>query len=85
MERLFMDGQKNENNPNQHFYLKHLGGGRYKIYHKSGKVVCLKDNKNDNNGNPVHLWDDHNSISTEWHFISAEDNKDKINKQMHIR
>lgn len=65
----------NSKNPNQHFYLKHLGNGRYKIYHKSGKVVCLKDNKKDSDGNPVHLWDDHNGLSTEWFFINEETGK----------
>lgn len=53
----------------QKFYLKKLPNGSYKIYHKSGKVLCLKDNKTDNNGNKVHLWDDHNAITTEWYLI----------------
>jgi len=62
---------KSENNSAQQFYLKYLGNGRFKIYHKSGKVVCLKDNKNDNNGNPIHLWNDHSAITTEWYLINA--------------
>lgn len=60
-----------ENNPAQQFYLKYIGNGRFKIYHKSGKVVCLKDNKNDNNGNAIHLWNDHNAITTEWYLINS--------------
>ena len=62
---------KQKNNPAQQFYLKHLGNGRFKIYHKSGKVVCLKDNKHDNNGNAIHLWNDHNAITTEWYLINS--------------
>ncbi len=64
-----------ENNHAQQFYFKHLGNGRYKIYHRSGKVVCLKDNKNTNNGNRVHLWDDHNAITTEWYLIDSSTGK----------
>ena len=67
--------ETNRKNPNQHFYLKHLGNGRYKIYHKSGKVVCLKENKNDHDGNKVHIWDDHDGRSTEWYFINEETGK----------
>ncbi len=52
----------------QKFYLKKLPNGSYKIYHKSGKVVCLQNNKTDNNGNKIHLWDDHNAITTEWYL-----------------
>lgn len=53
----------------QKFYLKKLPNGSYKIYHKSDKVVCLQNNKTDNNGNKIHLWDDHNAITTEWYLI----------------
>ncbi len=60
-----------DNNQAQQFYLKHLDNGRFKIYHKSGKVICLKDNRHDNNGNKVHLWDDHNAITTNWYLINA--------------
>ncbi|MDY0131526.1 MAG: RICIN domain-containing protein [Desulforegulaceae bacterium] len=66
---------KGNNNQAQQFYLKHLGSGRFKIYHKSGKVVCLKNNKTDKNGNKVHIWKDHNSITTEWYLINAYTNK----------
>lgn len=62
------------NGPNQDFYFKHLGNGRYKIYHRSGKIVCLKAS-NDKNGNNIHLWKDHNSIQTEWYFITADDSR----------
>jgi hypothetical protein len=56
----------------QDFFFKHLGGGRFKICPRTGGVLCLEDNKNDNNGNKVHVWDDHNAISTEWYLINKE-------------
>ena len=65
---------KKNNKPNQDFYFKHIGSGRYKIYHRSGKVVCLKAGK-DKNGTNVHLWKDHNSIQTEWYFIKADNSR----------
>ncbi len=58
------------NNPNQQFYFKHLGNGRYKIYHRSGKILCLKGGASDDNGTNVHLWDDHNKAATEWYILS---------------
>lgn len=61
-------------NPAQQFYLKHINGGRYKIYHRSGKVVCLVDNSNDNDGNKVHIWDDHDMMSTEWYILDRSGN-----------
>ncbi|PWH82214.1 hypothetical protein DIT68_14000 [Brumimicrobium oceani] len=67
--------ETNTNNAAQQFYLEHLGNGRFKIFHKSGKVVCLKDNKHNNNGNPVHLWDNHNAITTEWYLINSSTGK----------
>ena len=62
------------------FYLKHLGKGRFKIFHRSGKVVCLNDNKNDGNGNKVHIWDNHGAISTEWYLINSASGKVYIPK-----
>ncbi len=59
----------NFTNPNQHFYLKHLGGGKYKIYHRSGKVLCLQGGLKDDNGVNVHVWDDHNAANTEWYIF----------------
>jgi hypothetical protein len=54
----------------QDFFFKYLGKGRFKICPRTGGVLCLKDNKNDNNGNKVHVWDDHTAISTEWYLIN---------------
>jgi hypothetical protein len=65
----------------QQFYLKHLGNGRFKIYHKSGLVVCLKDKNNTSNGNKIHLWSDHNAASTEWYLINANNGQRFIPKQ----
>lgn len=58
----------------QNFYLKHLGNGRFKIYHQSGKIINLK-NTNEANGNNVHLWNDHNGIHCEWYLIDPTTNK----------
>lgn len=52
----------------QDFYLKHLGNGRFKIYHRSGKIVVLK-NSTDDNGNNIHLWEDHDKIQCEWYLL----------------
>lgn len=58
----------------QRFLFHHLGNGRFKIYTTAGKIVCLKEH-NENNGNPIHLWDDHNGIYTEWYLIKKSTNK----------
>lgn len=52
----------------QQFYFKHLGNGRFKIYHMSGRIVCPAGRRS-SNGTNVHLWDDHNGIYTEWYLI----------------
>lgn len=65
---------KKNNNPAQDFYFKHLGEGRYKIYHKSGRIVTLKSRKNDN-GTNVHLWADHDGIHNEWYFVDPTTQK----------
>jgi len=57
-----------DGNHNQDFYLKHLGNGRFKIYHRSGKIINLK-NTNNNNGNKVQIWNDHDAIHCEWYLI----------------
>ncbi len=51
----------------QKFYVRHQGGGRYKIYHKSGYVICLAG-RNTKNGTNVHLWEDHTIPATKWVF-----------------
>ncbi|MDY0349500.1 MAG: RICIN domain-containing protein [Tenuifilaceae bacterium] len=64
----------------QDFYLKHLGDGRYKIYHRSGSIINLK-NSNNSNGNNVHLWSDHNAIHCEWYLIDPATGKAYIPSQ----
>src|SRR6056297_2813391 len=54
----------------QKFYVRHQGGGQYKIYHKSGYVVCLAG-RNTKNGTNVHLWGDHTIPATQWVFRDA--------------
>lgn len=63
------------NGDSQQFFLKYLGNGRFKICPKTGGVLCLKDNKTDNNRNKVHVWDDHNAITTEWFLINKQTGK----------
>lgn len=62
------------NSSAQDFYLIHLGGGRFKIYHSSGKIINLKSS-NDQNGNNVQLWRDHNAIHCEWYLIDSRTNR----------
>jgi len=66
--------QSNQENyvVSQLFYLKHLGNGVFKIYNADGKIVALKTNQNNENGNKVHLWDDHNSTTAQWVLINAK-------------
>ncbi len=60
-----------ENNAtNQRFAFVHLGNGRFKIYDRNGKIICLKG-KSNANGSNVHIWDDHNGAFTEWYLIDA--------------
>lgn len=59
------------NGQSQDFYFVHLGDGRFKIHHRSGKILNLKAKKNDN-GTEVHLWDDHSGIWNEWYLIDSE-------------
>lgn len=68
----------NFSNPNQQFYFKHLGNGRFKIYHRSGKVLCLKGGGADDNGTNIHVWNDHNKASTEWYILSRFGDKPYI-------
>lgn len=59
------------NNPNQQFYFKHLGEGRFKIYHRSGKILVLKGGASDANGTNVHLWEDHDKAACEWYILQG--------------
>jgi len=52
----------------QLFRFVHLGGGRYKIYTKSGKIICLAG-RSERNGSNVHIWDNHNGPWCEWNLI----------------
>ena len=63
---------------NQDFYLQHLGNGRFKIHHISGKIVALAGGAKEKNGTNIHLWDDHNAVQAEWYLIDAATNKPYI-------
>lgn len=71
-------GLKNGNNillwtrhggKNQVFRVRHIGGGKIKIYNYWGKVVCL-DGKRNSNGTNIHIWDEHDGPSTEWYMLN---------------
>ncbi|MBI9067620.1 MAG: RICIN domain-containing protein [Salinivirgaceae bacterium] len=59
-----------ENNPSiaQKFRFHHLGDGRWKIYGKQGKILCLNGQRWQN-GTNVHLWDDHDATAVQWCFV----------------
>lgn len=53
----------------QVFKLKHIGGGKYKIYNHKGFIICLDGRKN-SNGTNIHIWEDHEGAFTEWYFVN---------------
>ena len=61
-------------NANQAFYFKHLGNGRFKMHHSSGKILAITGGGN-NNGQNIHLWDNHNAIHAEWFLINVKTGK----------
>lgn len=61
------------NSSAQDFYFKHFGQGKFKIYHRSGKILVLK-NSNDSNGNNIHLWNDHDREHCFWYLIDKNGN-----------
>ncbi len=58
----------------QRFRFVHLGGGRYKIYTKSGKIICLAG-RSEKNGSNVHIWDNHNGPWCEWYLVKKNSKK----------
>ncbi|HOG20774.1 MAG TPA: hypothetical protein PKW37_10075 [Salinivirgaceae bacterium] len=58
------------NGSGQNFYLKHVGNGRYKIYHCSGKIVTISLNKANNCSNAI-LTDDTDSPESKWIFVDS--------------
>ncbi|MFO8022983.1 MAG: RICIN domain-containing protein [Perlabentimonas sp.] len=58
-------------NDAQKFKFHHLGNGRFKIYDRNGKILCLKGRKN-SNGTNVHIWNDHDGSSVEWYLIDVD-------------
>jgi hypothetical protein len=57
-----------------HFELKHMGNGRWKIYYKPGVIVCLEANTA-KNGTKLVLRPDQNGAHTEWVFFDTSTNK----------
>ena len=58
----------------QRFAFEHLGNGRFKIFDKNGKIICLA-NRSNKNGSNVHIWDNHNGAFTEWYLIDPTTKK----------
>lgn len=56
------------NSDAQKFYFKKQFNGTYKIYHISGRLICLSG-RSSKNGSNVHLWDDHDGPWVEWALI----------------
>ncbi|MFO7865072.1 MAG: RICIN domain-containing protein [Salinivirgaceae bacterium] len=54
----------------QKFYFKKQNNGSYKIFHKSGRLICLAG-RSSNNGSNIHLWDNHDGPWVEWNFIDT--------------
>jgi hypothetical protein len=60
-----------------HFELKHMGNGRWKIYYKPDVIVCLEANTA-KNGTKLVLRPDQNGPHTEWVFFDIATNKSFI-------
>lgn len=58
---------------NQLFRIKHLGGGRWKIYTAGGRVISTP--RDFSNGTVIHIWEDHDGPWTEWFFEDAKTGK----------
>ncbi|MFO7885121.1 MAG: RICIN domain-containing protein [Desulfobacteraceae bacterium] len=54
----------------QQFKFHHLGNGRFKIYDRNGKILCLAGRSNNNRSN-VHIWEDHGGDWTEWYLYDV--------------
>lgn len=54
----------------QLFRFRYLGGGRWKIYTRGGRIIASKG-RNSGNGTRIHTWRDHNDRSSEWYFVDA--------------
>jgi hypothetical protein len=57
-----------------HFELKHVGNGRWKIYYKPGIIVCL-EKPTAKNGTKLVLRPDQNGPHAEWVFFDIATNK----------
>lgn len=60
-----------------HFELKHMGNGRWKIYYKNGMIVAPASNST-KNGTKLILLPDQNSPHVEWVFFDTATNRSFI-------
>jgi hypothetical protein len=58
----------------QRFLFHHMGDGRFKIFYRNKKALCLAG-RSSNNGSNVHLWGDHNGPWMEWYLIDVQTKK----------
>jgi hypothetical protein len=61
-------------NPAQRFSFVHLGNGRFKIYDRNGKAICLAG-RSSKNGSNVHIWNDHDGSWMEWYLVDPKTGK----------
>jgi hypothetical protein len=57
--------------PPQRFQFRHLGNGRFKIFDRNGRALCLA-RRSSANGSNVHIWGDHNGAWMEWYLIDVQ-------------
>jgi hypothetical protein len=55
----------------QRFQFKHIEDGRFKIFDRNGRVLCLA-RRSSANGSNVHIWGDHDGPWMEWYLIDVE-------------
>jgi hypothetical protein len=63
----------------QRFLFQHQGNGRFKIFYRNRKVLCLAG-RSSANGTNVHLWGDHDGAWMEWYLIDVDTKKPFIPK-----
>ena len=55
----------------QRFLFQHLDNGRFKIFDRNGRALCLA-RRSSANGSNVHIWGDHNGAWMEWYLIDIQ-------------
>ncbi len=58
-------------NPAQRFQFRHIENGRFKIFDRNGRALCLAK-RSSANGSNLHIWGDHNGTWMEWYLIDVQ-------------